>query len=148
MPTSSGSPPPDSQASAFGAGVLFEEIPSTLLETADQLGFPLVEVPYETPFVAVDEVAMSRILQAGDRGLERTVRVHEALLELVLEDAGLDALVGRVAERTGVAVLVVDGEHWTVRAESSAAGELVGDERRRVLAARHDVDPEGIRRAG
>lgn len=126
----------------FGAGVLFEEIPPTLLETAEALGFPLVEVPYETPFVAVNEVAMSRILQAGYRELERTVRVHEALLELVLDDAGLDALVERVAERTGVAVLVVDDAHGVVLAESSSAGDLAEDERRRILDARHVVDPD------
>lgn len=127
----------------FGAGVLFEAIPPTLLEAADRLGFPLVEVPYETPFVAVNEVAMSRILQAGYRELERTVRVHETLLELVLEDAGLDALVERVAERTGVAVLVVDDRHGTVLAESASARALDADGRRRILDARHDVDPEG-----
>ena len=127
----------------FGAGVLFEEIPQTLLETADRLGFPLIEVPYETPFVAVNEVAMSRILQSGYRELERTVRVHEALLELVLDDAGLDALVDRVAERTGVSVFVVDDERGTVLAESEGAAALDREERQRIVEARHAVDGDG-----
>src|ERR1700751_2340033 len=39
----------------FGAGFSFESAPPALVEAAAELGFPLFEVPYQLPFIAITE---------------------------------------------------------------------------------------------
>ncbi|HKG09968.1 MAG TPA: PucR family transcriptional regulator ligand-binding domain-containing protein, partial [Gaiellaceae bacterium] len=45
----------------FGVGFNFAEVPPALAEEADRLGFPVLEVPYEVPFVAITKNAVSHI---------------------------------------------------------------------------------------
>jgi len=41
----------------LGTGFAHDTVPVGLTETAAELGFPLVEVPYDVPFIAVTEKA-------------------------------------------------------------------------------------------
>ena len=59
-------------------------------------------VPYETPFVAITEAAMTRIVNEQYAQLARAVELHDRLVGLVLEEAGLDAI-------TSMAAAAIDG---------------------------------------
>src|SRR6478672_8361626 len=37
----------------FGAGLAHDKVPDPIVETAERLGFPLFEVPFEMPFIAI-----------------------------------------------------------------------------------------------
>jgi PucR family transcriptional regulator, purine catabolism regulatory protein len=97
----------------FGLGLGHDVVPAALRELADELGFPVFTIPYELPFVAVTEVAMTRLVNEQAHAMRRALDVHDRLTALVLEERGLDALVQETARLTGFAVRLRDerGEH-------------------------------------
>src|ERR1700686_2209538 len=46
----------------FGTGFAHEVVPPALLETAAEREFPVFEVPYEVPFIAVTESAFTQLV--------------------------------------------------------------------------------------
>jgi purine catabolism regulator len=121
----------------FGTGFSHRELPAALLDEAQTLDFPLFEVPYDVPFIALTERAMTRLVNEQYEVLQRGIAIHKRLERLVLEERGLDALVQAVAEAIAGAVSVVGprGDQMatghTFRAFPPAALEAVGEEIRR-----------------
>ena len=107
----------------FAVGIHLAALPAGVAETAEQLGFPLFLVPYETPFVAITEAAMTRIVNEQYAQLARAVELHDRLVELVLEEAGLDAIAAEAAAAIDgrIRVLAHDGRVL------AAAGRAVPD---------------------
>ena len=105
----------------FAVRIHLDALPAGVAERAEQLGFPLFLVPYETPFVAITEAAMTRIVNEQYAQLARAVELHDRLVELVLEEAGLDAIAEEAAVAIGgrIRVLAHDGRVL------AAAGETV-----------------------
>src|SRR3954453_21890395 len=54
----------DHGLAGLGFGVRFdhERVPEALVEAAADRDFPLVEIPYDTPFIAVTEKAFARLV--------------------------------------------------------------------------------------
>ena len=77
-------------------------------EAADELGFPLFEVPYEVPFIAVTEKAFSHLVNEHYAVLQRALSAHERLERIVLSERGLDGVAGALASLVGGAALVFD----------------------------------------
>ncbi len=92
----------------FGTGFDHDAIPPALLREATALGFPLFEVPYEVPFIAITERAFARLVNEQYDVLERSLAVHRRLERLLLEERGLDEIVRALAATIGGAVLVLD----------------------------------------
>jgi purine catabolism regulator len=51
----------------FGTGFDHTKVPKSLLSEANECGFPVFEVPYETPFIAITEAAFSRLVNDRTR---------------------------------------------------------------------------------
>jgi PucR family transcriptional regulator, purine catabolism regulatory protein len=92
-----------------GTGFMHDEVPPALLEAARERDFPVFEVPYEVPFIAVTEAAFSELVNEQYAILRRALAAHERLQRIVLSERGLDVLVGALATLIGAAVLVFDG---------------------------------------
>jgi PucR family transcriptional regulator, purine catabolism regulatory protein len=92
-----------------GTGFMHEEIPAAVLEAAAERDFPVFEVPYELPFIAVTEAAFTQLVNEQYAVLRRALAAHERLERIVLSERGLDALVGALSNLVGGAVLVFDG---------------------------------------
>jgi purine catabolism regulator len=107
----------------FAVGVHLGELPPALAEAATSHGFPLFVVPYETPFVAITEAAMTRIVNEQYAQLARAVELHDRLVDLVLDEAGLDAIASAAAAAIDgrVRILARDGR------EVAAAGAAPAD---------------------
>src|SRR3712207_125751 len=60
----------------FGVGFSHERIPDALLEAAAAHGFPLFEVPYELPFIAITEKAFSHLVNEQYAVLRRALSAH------------------------------------------------------------------------
>ena len=73
----------------FGTGIEHDHIPPAVVEEAERLGFPLFEVPYEMPFIAITEKAFARLVNEQYEVLQRGIAVHRRLEQLVLEQRGL-----------------------------------------------------------
>jgi PucR family transcriptional regulator, purine catabolism regulatory protein len=92
----------------FGTGLAHDEVPKPLLEEAHALGLPLFEIPYEVPFIAITEKAFGRLVNEQYEVLQRSITIHKRLERLVIEERGLDELVGAVSAAIGGAVMVLD----------------------------------------
>jgi PucR family transcriptional regulator, purine catabolism regulatory protein len=107
----------------FGVGFGFVEAPAGLVAEADRMSFPLVNVPYEVPFVAITKAAVSHLANDQLEQLERALGVHERLAEAVLEGRGVEALLAVVCNHLDCSLALVD-ENGRVVAERHARRRL------------------------
>lgn len=92
----------------FGTGFSHRAVPEAIVEAARERDLPLVEVPYDVPFIAVTEAAFSRLVNEQYAVLRRAISAHERLERIVLAERGLDAVVGALATLIGGSVLAYD----------------------------------------
>ncbi|HEU4702581.1 MAG TPA: PucR family transcriptional regulator ligand-binding domain-containing protein [Conexibacter sp.] len=92
----------------FGTGFSHERVPKAVVEAANERALPLVEVPYEVPFIAVTEAAFSQLVNEQYAVLRRAIAAHERLERIVLAERGLDAVVAALATLIGGTVLAYD----------------------------------------
>ncbi len=95
-------------AYGLGTGLTHAEVPAALLRAADERGLVVLEVPEETPFIAVSK-AVSAMVAAQD--YEATTRAFETQRDLTRAALGSDAvpaLAARLARALGAWVLVLD----------------------------------------
>jgi purine catabolism regulator len=92
-----------------GTGFRHEHVPEPIVQAAEERSFPLFEVPYATPFIAVTEKAFSRLVNEQYAVLQRSIAAQERLQRIVLSERGLDAIAGALATLVGGAALVFDG---------------------------------------
>jgi DNA-binding PucR family transcriptional regulator len=79
----------------LGVGLGFDAVPAEAIAVADELGFPLFEIPYDVPFIAITEAVFTRLSDA--RVAEAVRRLAGDLVEAVLAgDAGPRELRRRV----------------------------------------------------
>jgi purine catabolism regulator len=136
----------------FGIGFGFADVPAVMVEEANRLGFPIVTVPYEVPFVAITKAAFTHL---GSEQLERVTRalvVHERLAEAVVEGRGVHALLSIVCTHLECSLalldengLVVGERHPGKRASFDDALELpvVAHGERATLRAAREGRPFG-----
>ncbi len=92
----------------FGVGFAHERVPKALIAAAQEHSFPVFEVPYELPFIAITELAFSKLVNEQYAVLRRALSAQERLERVVLAERGLDALAGTLATLVGASVLVFD----------------------------------------
>jgi purine catabolism regulator len=95
-------------ALGFGTGFAHETVPEAIVAAAAQRDFPVFEVPYDLPFIAITEAAFSRLVNEQYAVLRRALAAQERLERIVLSQRGLDALAGALSTLIGAAVLVFD----------------------------------------
>ena len=92
----------------FGTGFKHASVPEALLEVAAEREFPVFEVPYEVPFIAITEAAFTQLVNEQYAVLRRALGAQERLERIVLSERGLEALVSALATLIGAAVVVFD----------------------------------------
>jgi DNA-binding PucR family transcriptional regulator len=102
----------------FGTGFDHETLPEALLDEAAALGFPVFEVPYEMPFIALTEKAFTRLVNEQYEVLQRGIGIHKRLERLVLEERGLDEVVRALAAAIGGAVVVISSRGETIASQA------------------------------
>jgi purine catabolism regulator len=107
----------------FGTGFDHDKLPKALVDEAEGSDFPLFEVPYSMPFIALTEKAFARLVNEQYEVLQRGVAVQRRLERLVLEERGLEQLTATIAAAVGGTVLVLDG-HGEPLASRSFRREL------------------------
>jgi PucR family transcriptional regulator, purine catabolism regulatory protein len=110
----------DHQLAGLGVGTGFAhpEVPAPLLKAAAERDFPVFEVPYDLPFIALTEKAFARLVNEQYAVLQRSIAAHERLERIVLAERGLDAVVAALSTLIGGAAMVFDprGEPLVSRA--------------------------------
>lgn len=99
-----------SELAGLGLGTGFDhaKLPKALVAEAEELGFPVFEVPYDMPFIAITEAAFSRLVNEQYDVLSRGIAVNERLENLVLGGGGLDEVAREIASAVGGSALVLD----------------------------------------
>jgi purine catabolism regulator len=122
----------------FGTGFDHAKLPPALVQEADTLGFPVFEVPYELPFIALTEKAFGQLVNEQYELLQRSIAIHKRLERLVLEERGLDELVRALAAAIGGAVVVLSARGETISTSAfrlelpeAAVAAVAGEVRRR-----------------
>jgi purine catabolism regulator len=118
----------------FGSGFTHERLPTALVNAARKFDFPVFEVPYELPFIAITERAFTHLVNEQYETLRRSMAIQERLERLVLEERGLDELVRAVAGAIGGVAGVMDAQgevlawHAHVRPLSETEQQVIAAE--------------------
>src|SRR5204863_1348820 len=119
----------------FGVGFAHKRVPAALLTAAHKRDFPLFEVPYELPFIAITERAFAQLLNERYELLQRNM-VGDVLAEALsghLYPEDLQARLRPFGIREQVAVLAFALEDPS--AAASARERLLAREQVRSLVA-------------
>ena len=95
-------------ALGFGTGIAHDTVPAPLLEVAQARGFPVFEIPYAVPFLAITESAFTRLVSEEYAVVRQALAAQERLERIVLAERGLGALAAALAEVIDGSVLVLD----------------------------------------
>jgi purine catabolism regulator len=107
----------------FGTGFSYKKVPQAMVDLAEEQGFPIFEVPYSVPFIAITEAVSSKIVNEQYALLQRSLAVHEKLTKIVLEERGLDSIMGTLATLVGCSAVLFDF-HGLVLCEASYRRQL------------------------
>ncbi len=117
----------------FGVGISHDEIPKSLVDTAAEVGLPVLEVPRKTPFIAITR-AVSRAVAADEyAALVRTGKGQQELTRTAVGKGGPGGVVRKLAKLVDGWVLLVDSS-GTVTEAAPASAARFGDELRGDLA--------------
>jgi purine catabolism regulator len=106
----------------FGTGLSHDQVPATLIAAADHAGLPVIEVPLETPFIAISK-AVSRAVAADEyAAVTRTYEAQHQLTIAALRSDGLASLVRRLARLIDGWVLLLDRGGGLMHAAPADAG--------------------------
>src|SRR3954447_26490888 len=90
----------------LGTGFAHDAVPKAMIEAAEDRDFPVFEVPYEVPFIAITEKAFTRLVNEQDAVLQRSIAAHEGLERIVLSEHGLEPVLTALATLVRGAALV------------------------------------------
>lgn len=84
----------------------FARFPDAMRAAADEVGLPLIEIPWEIPFVRITETVHQLILREQWRELERAEQLHRELMRAAARTRSLDRLVRTLGELLGRSITV------------------------------------------
>jgi purine catabolism regulator len=92
----------------FGVGFSYAKVPKAVADAADRLEFPVFEVPYPVPFIAITEAVFSR--QAGEQVdvLQRSMEAQGLLTRAVLDGSGTEGVAAALAHAIEGWAVVLD----------------------------------------
>ncbi|MFI5892955.1 PucR family transcriptional regulator [Actinoplanes sp. NPDC051513] len=92
----------------FGIGLTHDRIPAATLAEARDRRLPVLEIPYSTPFIAVDRFVADRVLEEQYGRFADLLDEHDTLARALLSGRGLGALIGSLHQILGAPAMVVD----------------------------------------
>lgn len=110
----------------FGLGFGYAEVPPPIVEEADKLGFPVLSVPYEVPFIAISKAVFTHLASEQLELVTQALEVHERLAQTIVHGRGLQALLAILCNHLGCSLALVD-ESGRILAERHARRRLPFD---------------------
>ena len=105
-------------------GNLVERIPDYLRTLGDELGLPLIELPYETRFVDIAKAINERIAQENLDKFSRALMIQQRLTQLVLEGGGFAELAEMLAELVSHSISIENERFEIIASKNIAAVDL------------------------
>jgi purine catabolism regulator len=92
----------------FGVGFGFDKVPAALARAAENDDFPVLEVPYPVPFIAIAEAVSKRLAEEQLRDAQQSIEIHERLASLVSAGAGPADVLDEVVDLAGGWAILYD----------------------------------------
>jgi PucR family transcriptional regulator, purine catabolism regulatory protein len=124
----------------LGTGFAHDQLPQALLAAARDAGFPVFEVPYELPFIAITERAFAHLVNDQFDGLRRSMELQGRLERLVLDERGLADVVQSVAAEIGGSVGVLNGRGESIAWHDAGDPAAADVQRAAIRAAIEAID--------
>jgi PucR family transcriptional regulator, purine catabolism regulatory protein len=105
----------------FGLGFSHDKTPRSLITAAEAAGFPVFEVPYPVPFIAITEAVFTRIVAEQFDTLQRAVDAEHVLTRAVMEGSGMDGVARSLADVIKGWTLLLDLHGLPIVSTSRAA---------------------------
>jgi purine catabolism regulator len=109
----------------FGLGFSFQRVPKAMVEAADKASFPIFEVPYAMPFIAITEAVFSRLVAEQYDVLARSLDAEHSLTRTVLDGQGLPGIVSALIRATGGWAVLLDLHGAALATVPEAAGKHI-----------------------
>ncbi len=101
------------------------KIPTAMIEAADRLDFPVIELPADAAFNEIIQAVLTVILDAQAARLERSAAIHDRFTRIVLSGGGLRQIAEALAEFVDRPVSIAD-PGGAVLWQTAEAIELAG----------------------
>ena len=105
----------------LGLGFSHDKVPRAVITAAEQVAFPVFEVPYPVPFIAITEAVFTRILAEQYDTLQRAVDAEHILTRAVMEGAGIEGIAESLAHVSKGWAMLLDLHGIPLAATSRAA---------------------------
>ncbi len=102
-------------------GLMVEEIPAHLRDLGDELGLPLIELPYQTRFVDIAKIINERIAEDNLDTISRALSIQQQLSRLVLEGGGFIELADMLAGQVGHSISIENERFEAIASKNIAA---------------------------
>src|SRR5690242_18023318 len=97
-------------ALGFGVGLGFKRVPPALVEVAEEHGFPVFAVPYETPFREIIHFVDSTLTDGDEHVFRRLTALQRYLVDALRTPQPERAMVDRLARFLDASVVLLDTE--------------------------------------
>lgn len=104
-------------ALGFGVGVAFRRVPAGLLDEAEKRGFPVFEIPHETPYREIIGYVNRSLLSHDFRVVQRSLSMQNYLMDALREEDPVQTLVQRLGQLLDTTIVLFDA-HGAVEAAS------------------------------
>lgn len=101
----------------FGIGLRHHDVPDTVIRYAAQFGIALIEVPLETPFVAISRLVANKIAEQEYQALSHALAIQDQLVQALTDGAGLHTMLVSLSEVVSAPCAVMDF-YGTILAEA------------------------------
>lgn len=113
-----------------GLGLGYDAVPAPLIAEANRWSIPIIEVPYQTPFIAIGKLVADALSAEHVAELEKLLAGHQALAQSLLTagqdlGSGLAKLLGTLHYMVGADVVL---EQFHAQIFSSAPGSQPDDD--------------------
>ena len=105
-------------------GSYLEALPREMLRRADQLAFPIIDIPQQVGFDDILSQALTDIVNRQSAVLERAEEIHRVFMRIVLEGGGLPEITEKLSQLIEGAVVVLDDDGRVLA--SSGLAEVAG----------------------
>jgi DNA-binding PucR family transcriptional regulator len=109
----------------FGTGFSFSRPPKALVNAAERTGFPLFEVPYDVPFIAITEAVFTRIVAEQYDLLSRSLEAEHVLTRAVLDGKGVDGTMTALTKAVRGWAVLLDLHGSVIAAVPAASSNFV-----------------------
>lgn len=105
----------------LGVGLGLDSVPAPIARAADREGFPVLEIPYQVPFIAIGEAVASSLAEDRVRELEMSEEIHDRLARLAALGSGPADILEEVVSMAPGWVYLFTAKGGVVASASDAA---------------------------